>query len=291
MSPAALALVLTAAVIHATWNLLLKRADAEPVTFSWLAAAGGALAIAPFALALHGSELPALGPAQWGAVLASGVLHVAYFIVLQTGYRAGDLSVVYPVARGVGPLLSAIAAIVLLGETATPGSIAGLALIVMGTFTIAGGVAMLRKDRSPRMGAGLAWGAATGVLIACYTVNDGRAVRLLGVAPLLFYWLSDSSRALILLPVVLARRAQLRATLALAWRAVIGVALLSPLGYILVLEAMTIAPVSHVAPAREVSMLIAAFLGAKMLSEGELLRRLAGATLIAAGVACLALAG
>lgn len=291
MSPTALALVLTAAVIHAIWNLLLKRADAEPVTFSWLAAAGGALAIAPVALALHGSELPALGAAQWGAVLASGVLHVAYFIVLQTGYKAGDLSVVYPVARGVGPLLSALAAIVLLGETATPGSIAGLALIVMGTFTIAGGVAILRKDRSPRTGAGLAWGAATGVLIACYTVNDGRAVRLLGVAPLLFYWLSDSSRALILLPVVLARRAQLRATMARAWRAAIGVALLSPLGYILVLEAMTIAPVSHVAPAREVSMLIAAFLGAKILSEGELLRRLAGSALIAGGVACLALSG
>jgi uncharacterized membrane protein len=122
-------------------------------------------------------------------------------------------------------------------------------------------------------------------------VNDGRAVRLLGVSPLLFYWLSDSSRSLMLLPAVLRRRAQLRATLAAAWRPALGVALLSPLGYILVLEAMTIAPISHVAPAREVSMLLAAFIGARMLSEGELLRRLSGSALIAGGVACLALAG
>jgi len=291
MPASALALVLAAAVIHAVWNLMLKQARADPVAFSWVAASGGALAIGPFALALHGPELAALGAAQWGAVFASGVLHVAYFIVLQAGYRAGDLSVVYPVARGVGPLLSALAAMLLLGETASVASVAGLALIVAGTFTIAGGLAMLRGRWSTRTRAGLLWGAATGVLIAAYTVNDGRAVRLLGVTPLLFYWLSDASRSLILLPAAMRRRDRVRATLAEAWRPALGVALLSPVGYILVLQAMTVAPVSHVAPAREVSMLIAAFLGARLLSEGDLARRLAGAALIAVGVACLALAG
>ena len=134
-------------------------------------------------------------------------------------------------------------------------------------------------------------GVQTCALPISYTVNDGRAVRLLGVAPLLFYWLSDSSRALLLLPAVARRGATLQATLRKAWRPAVGVALLSPFGYILVLQAMTIAPVSHVAPAREVSMLIAAFLGAKLLSEGELVRRLIGAALIAVGVACLALSG
>jgi drug/metabolite transporter (DMT)-like permease len=287
----ALALVLIAAVIHATWNLMLKRTEADAVCFSWLAASGGALMIAPVALAMHWDQLIVLGPGQWAAVLASGMLHVAYFIVLQTGYKAGDLSVVYPVARGVGPLLSAISAMLLLGEQATLGSVAGLVLIVAGTFTIAGGFEIVRGQWSPRTRAGLAWGALTGLLIAGYTVNDGRAVRLLGVAPLLFYWLSDSSRSLLLLPAVLRRRALLRETLAAWWRPALGVALLSPLGYILVLQAMTIAPVSHVAPAREVSMLIAAFLGARVLSEGALARRLAGAALIASGVASLALAG
>jgi drug/metabolite transporter (DMT)-like permease len=291
MPGTALTLVLFAAVIHATWNLILKKAQADPVCFSWIAASGGALMIGPVALALHWDQLTGLGTAQWVAVLASGVLHVAYFIVLQIGYKAGDLSVVYPVARGVGPLLSAMAAIVLLGERATAGSVAGLALIVGGTFTIAGGVAIVRGTWSPRVRASLIWGALTGVLIAGYTVNDGRAVRLLGVAPLLFYWLSDASRSLLLVPAVLRRRAMLRATLAASWRPALAVALLSPLGYILVLQAMTIAPISHVAPAREVSMLIAAFLGARLLSEGELARRLAGAALIAAGVVSLALSG
>lgn len=288
MSPTALALVLCAAVIHASWNLLLKKAQADAVCFSWLAAAGGALALLPFALVFHGGQIASLDAPVWWAVLASGVLHVAYFIVLQTGYKLGDLSVVYPVARGVGPLLSALVAIVVLGEAASIASIFGLALIVAGTFTIAGGLATLRGRWSPRMRAGLVWGAMTGVLIAGYTVNDGYAVRALGAAPLLFYWLSDTCRALLLTPAVMRRRPLLRVTLATAWRPALGVALLSPIGYILVLQAMTIAPISHVAPAREVSMLLAAFLGARMLSEGDLRRRLAGAGLIATGVAFLA---
>ena len=313
MSLAALALVLVAAVLHATWNLWLKRAQADPASLSWWTAAIGALAYAPAALLMHGDALSGLGAAVWWSVLASGVLHVAYFFALQHGYRVGDLSVVYPVARGVGPMLSALVAIVWLGEAATALSLLGLALIVAGTFTIAGGWAMLgrllraeraeRAERSDvrrvhapgdaalaRVRAGLVWGAITGVLIACYTVNDGRAVRILGAAPLLFYWLSDAARAVLLTPSALARRDQLVDTWRQSWRPVIGIALISPLGYILVLQAMTMAPVSHVAPAREVSMLIAAVLGARLLSEGELARRLAGAVLIVGGVVCLALA-
>ncbi|MFO1199262.1 MAG: DMT family transporter [Burkholderiaceae bacterium] len=289
MSAGAFALVLVAACIHAAWNFMLKRAQADPVAMSWLAASVGAVAYAPLALALHGGELPGLSAAALWAVLVSGVVHVAYFIVLQRGYQVADLSVVYPVARGVGPLMSSVVAIAVLGEAASALSVAGLALVVAGTFTIAGGVSMLR-GWSPRTGAGLGWGALTGVLIAGYTVNDGNAVRALGVSPLLFYWLSDTSRALLLAPWAARRAPQVRESLAHAWRPMLAVALLSPAGYILVLIAMTMAPISHVAPAREVSMLIAAFLGAKLLAEGELRRRLAGAALIASGVACLALA-
>jgi drug/metabolite transporter (DMT)-like permease len=139
--------------------------------------------------------------------------------------------------------------------------------------------------------AGLGWGALTGVLIAGYTVNDGHAVRGLGAEPLLFYALSDACRAVLLTPAAARRARAVRETLRRDLRAVLGVALLSPLAYVLVLEAMTRAPISHVAPAREVSMLFAAFLGARLLAEGEWLRRVCGAALIAAGVACLALAG
>ncbi len=291
MPPTALALVLIAAVIHASWNLFLKRAQSDAVCTAWAVAAGGALVLTPITLVVHGAGIAELGALQWGAVAASGVLHVGYFLVLQAGYRAGDLSVVYPVARGVGPLVSALAAILLLDEAATTASIAGLCLIVAGTFTIAGGTSILRGRWSGRAGAGLAWGALTGVFIAAYTVTDGWAVKVLGVAPLLFYWLSDTSRAVILAPWAMRRRTAMRMMLARDWRPVLAVALLSPVSYILVLEAMRLAPISHVAPAREVSMLIAAFLGARVLSEGDLWRRLAGAALIAAGVASLALSG
>ena len=100
--------------------------------------------------------------------------------MLQRGYGAGDLSIVYPVARGTGPLLASIAAIVWLGEPAGLHSIAGLALVVSGTFTIAGGLRTLRGGATAQTRRGLAWGLATGVLIAAYTVNDGRAVSVLG---------------------------------------------------------------------------------------------------------------
>ena len=291
MSAAALAMVLVAAVIHATWNLLLKRAQSDAVCTAWVVAAGGALMLTPLTLAFHADALVELNALQWSVALVSGAIHVVYFLVLQAGYRAGDLSVVYPVARGVGPMLSALSAIVLLDETATAGSIAGLCLIVAGTFTIAGGASIVRGNWSPRTRAGLAWGALTGTFIAAYTITDGWAVKSLGVAPLLFYWLSDSSRAVMLAPWAMRRRALMREMLARAWRPVLAVAALSPISYILVLEAMRLAPISHVAPAREVSMLIAAFLGARVLSEGDLWRRLTGAALIAAGVASLASAG
>ena len=290
MPPLALALVLVAAVLHASWNLLLKGARGDAVSVSWLTATLATVIYTPLALLLQGDTLAHWSSGVWLAVLVSAVVHVAYFIALQRGYRAADLSVVYPLARGVGPLLTAFVAIAWLGEPAGPLSMAGIALVVCGTFTLAGGFALMRGGWTPRLRAGLGWGALTGVLIAAYTVNDGHAVRTLGAAPLLFYMLSDACRAVILTPWAMRRAGAVRTAMRQDWRAVVGVALLSPLAYVLVLQAMTMAPISHVAPAREVSMLIAAFLGARVLAEGELARRLAGAALIASGVACLALA-
>ncbi len=290
MPISALVLVVVAAVLHATWNLWVKKANAPGIAFVWLISVCSFLLYTPLVLGWHADALRTLTPTQWTAVLVSGALHIAYFTFLQKGYAAADLSVVYPVARGVGPLLASLAAMAWLGEPPSLLSIGGLLLIVAGTFTIAGGWALLRGGWSARLKAGLFWGSATGLCIAAYTVNDGRAVKLLGVAPLLFDWLSNAVRAAALTPLALLEPARVRDTLRRAWPWILGVAGVSPLAYILVLHAMTLAPVSHVAPARELSMLIAAFLGAKLLGEGDFRRRLAGAALIAGGVACLALA-
>jgi len=284
----ALALVLLAAIIHATWNLLAKQAKTTGVAFVWACSMVSVIAYAPIALWAHGQAVGLLGPMAWMTIVASAVIHVAYFLCLRRGYERADLSVVYPVARGSGPLFASLAAILFLGESASVGGLAGLALIVLGTFTIGGGLAMLRGARSERLSQGLYWGSLTGLLIAGYTVNDGYAVRVLGVAPLLFDWLSIAVRAALLTPAAMLQRASVRQSITTAWRPMLAVGLMSPLAYILVLYAMTLAPISLVAPAREVSMLVAAFFGARLLGEGSVRRRVMGAALIAAGVVALA---
>jgi drug/metabolite transporter (DMT)-like permease len=298
MSSTALGLVLAAALIHAGWNLWMKRAGTGGgMVFVWGTAVVAAIVFAPLAWLAGAPEAPrALArPGEWPAsiwlaVAVSTIVHTAYLRVLQRGYGAGDLSIVYPVARGTGPLLAAVAAIVWLGEPAGVRSLSGLALVVAGTFTIAGGGAILRAGASPAVRHGLAWGLATGVLIALYTVNDGRAVAALGADPLVYYWAICVAQSLLLAPWIMRAVPAWRSVLAGSWRVVLGVGVLSPVSYLLVLEAMRLAPVSVVAPARELSMLVAALAGATLLGEGQLGRRLAGSALIAAGVALLATA-
>jgi drug/metabolite transporter (DMT)-like permease len=286
----ALALVLVAAVIHATWNFWVKKAQVHPLAFALLCSVVSAIAYAPVVWWFHGDTGLGITRTGWYWIAASCVVHNLYFFVLQRGYARSDLSIVYPIARGTGPLLSAIGAMVLLGETASLSSVSGLLLVVMGTFTIAGGFALLdpKKATSDKVKAGLFWGAITGACIATYTLLDGYAVKFLLIAPLVFDWICAPVRAAMLAPLIWQQKVDLRAAWRNGKRYILGVGLVSPLGYILVLTAMQQAPISHVAPAREVSMLLAAFLGARLLNEGELKRRLLGAGLIAAGVVALA---
>lgn len=281
MTALALGLVLLSALLHATWNLLAKRAGGGPpfvALFSLLTT----LLLAPPALWLAAREgFPS--PLGWGFVAGSAVLHLLYFLALQRGYRRGDLSLVYPVARGSGPLLATAAAVLLLGERPSGQALAGALLIVAGGFVLGGGA------RGAGARPALAWGLLTGVFIAGYTVLDAAAVTRLGLPPLLYLWLAEVGRTLLLAPVALRRRGEVRQL----WRerrgAALGVALLSPLAYLLVLFAMRLAPVSYVAPAREVSILLGALLGARLLAEGQGRRRLLAAAGVALGVALLAL--
>lgn len=291
MPLSALALVLTAALLHALWNLAAKRNGASGGVFVLACSALSAVLWAPLALGWHAQALVGLPAEAWMAVWASAVIHVFYFLALLRAYELADLSVVYPVARGTGPLLAALAAMALLGETLSAMALTGLLMIVAGTFTIAGGANMLRGPISAATLRGLGWGMLTGVLIAAYTINDGRAVRMLGVPPLLFDWLGITCRVVLLAPLAWLRGAGLGAALRADWRPILTVALLSPAAYILVLYAMTLAPVSLVAPARELSLLIATLFGARLLGEPDMWRRLSGALLIACGVLALSLSG
>ncbi len=290
MSPIALALVVAAACSHATWNLLAKRA-AGCRHFNWYFSVGSVVLYLPLAVLAIRDFAPHVSWPALAALLVTSVLHALYSGSLMRGYRASDLSIVYPVARGTGPLLTFVGAIVLLGER--PGSVAalGAVAVVAGVVVIAGGTRLWTELRRPGSSAptGLRWGATTGLLIAGYTLNDGYAVKVLPLSPILLDWSSNLFRSLVYAPLAWRDRATVRSEYRRYWKSALGVSVLGPFGYILVLEAMKIAPVSHVAPAREMSMLVGAWFGARVLDEGNLKQRMVAAVLIAGGVAALAL--
>jgi drug/metabolite transporter (DMT)-like permease len=292
MPASALALVILAGLIHAVWNIAAKKAGGD-ARFAAFTSMMGTVIWAPVGLWFGWNVLPAWGATEWTFIAVSGVLHVLYYVILLRGYRRADLTVVYPMARGSGPLLSSTVAILLLGERITAFGLLGIAAVVAGVFLIAGGPALFRAAHDPAKKAmvrkGIAYGLLTGVFIAAYTVVDGYAVKLLLMSPVLLDYLSNFVRLGFLAPVVLRDRPAAAALWRSQWKYALVVAVISPIGYVLVLFAMQVAPLSHVAPAREVSMLFAALIGGHLLGEGDRALRIAGAACIAFGVMALAL--
>jgi drug/metabolite transporter (DMT)-like permease len=282
-----LALVVLAAALHAIWNLLAKRSASVGMPFVFAYNLFSAVGYAPLVawLALRG-ELGLSGPGL-AFILASGLVHLAYSLVLQRGYQVADLSVVYPVARGTGPLLSSLSAFVVLEEPVTALGLSGLAAVVGGIVLIAT-QGNLAAFRTPGGHAGLRWGVACGGLIATYTVIDAFSVKQLGVAPIALDWFSNLQRFVLLAPLIAHDPTEARARMRGHWRSAAAVGLLSPLAYILVLQALRNgAPLSLVAPAREMSMMIGALLGLLVLREAVGPWRLAGCALMVGGVVLL----
>ncbi len=286
----ALGFVLVAALLHATWNIAAKKAGGGDA-FVLLSALIVTVLWGPLCVVIGWDVLPTWGALEWGVVIASGAVHLVYFRTLLRGYRESDLTVVYPVARGTGPLLSSMLAVWLLGEHLGASGIAGVLGITVGVFLIAGGTDLWRRARQPalraRVLAGLLWGALTGVLIAGYTVIDGWAVKVLLMSPILLDYFGNVLRIPFLLPAAWRDRAGLLPAWRAQWRYALLSATLGPIAYVLVLYAARLAPLSHVAPAREVSMLFAALLGGRLLGEQDRGSRLLGAAAIAAGVMLL----
>jgi drug/metabolite transporter (DMT)-like permease len=278
-------LVILAALIHATWNLLAKKAGGgaafvllgnivvmtlySPVIAIWWWHTPGLIA--------------AITPTQWFFLSISAVVHIGYSLSLQRGYQLADYGVVYPVARGTGPLLSSIIAIVFLGETVTLFSGLGILAIVAGIFVLAGGARAL-ADHTERSRAGVRWGLTTGLFIAAYTAIDGYSVKFLALSPLLLDYFSNLLRTVFMLPLFVRNHRSVVDEWRKNGRYALAIGAVSPLAYILVLYAMQSAPISHVAPLRELSMLFAAAFGARLLKEKQLGEKMIGATLMVAGV-------
>jgi drug/metabolite transporter (DMT)-like permease len=288
----AFALILLAGVILAAWNIAAKKANGD-ARFSFQTSVFNMLIWAPVGITLGWNVVPGWGLTEWGFVVLSGVLHIFYFIVLLRGYRQSDLTVVYPLARGSGPLLSSLVAVLFLGETISAIGVAGIAGVVGGVFLVAGGPKLWRKAHDPvqreRVVKGIRYGVLTGGFIAAYTVADSYAVKFLAMSPILLDYFGNLVRMVLLAPVALKDRATTARMWRQQWKYALLVAAVSPVSYVLVLYAVQQAPISHVAPAREVSMLFAALIGGHLLREGDRLLRLLGAMLIAAGVVALAL--
>jgi drug/metabolite transporter (DMT)-like permease len=272
--------VLAAAAFHAGWNALLKL-NVEPTTATTLvAAASGAIAM-PFAVA---GGLP--NAASWPYILASVAIHIVYFLALAQAYKFGDLSQVYPIARGSAPLMTAMLATAWLGEVLEPYAWAGIIVLAAGILLLAvrGGLAIERfQVRS------VGFALLTSLTITVYTVVDGIGARLAGSALNYTVWLFLLSG--LAMAAFGARHIGKRIGRDFAdnWKLTLSGAALSTCAYGIAIWAMTVAPIALVAALRETSVLFAALLGMVLLREPVLPARIAATCLVLAGVVLLRL--
>ncbi len=287
MSALALALVLAAALCHALWNYVLKKSGGG-LGILTLSALLAAAMLTPFALFLIVFGAFTFQPVHLFIVIGSGLIHTVYFLLLDRAYRSGgDLSIVYPLARATGPLITIAAAALFLGERMSGVALGGALLIGVSAFLLTGNPAKF-ADRRARRSAGFA--LLTGAMIAAYTVWDKQAVAAFLIPPVIFDWCANLSRISILAPLARWREP---GAITRAWqtqrKAAFIIGFLSPLSYILVLTAMVFTPVSYIAPAREISILFAALLGTQLLNEGNATRRTIAAVGMVLGISALAL--
>jgi drug/metabolite transporter (DMT)-like permease len=287
MTALALVLLLVAAFLHATWNYCVKRANGGPA-FAYAVSLGICGLYLPVAAGVWWWTQPALSWMALAWIFGSGCIKASYFLFLQRAYRAGDFSLVYPVARGTGPLLSTLAAVLLLGERPSPLALGGAAAIIGAIFWLAGGLTLLRQPRAQLRQAVL-FGVATGFFIAGLILWDRQGVATLAISPLLYDAGTSWMSLLLLTPLGVRCWPEVVRHWRVNRRYVVGAAVLSPIGYVLVLIAMTFTPLSYVAPIREVSIVIGAYLGTKVLQEADARRRITAAVAMAGGVVALAL--
>lgn len=271
-----LLLVLFAALMHASWNAIVKSGENKLEEAGLVAGTAAVMA----ACALPFAGMPAM--ASWPWVVASAAIHQIYFILVAAAYRSGDMGHTYPLMRGTAPLIVALASAQLLGETLTLASWVGIGLIC-------GGILLLAVHRHANHRA-TTIAVANAVVIAFYTVVDGTGVRLSGNAVSYVLWLNLLSGVPLFLLVWLRDRSKVWGMMRTNSRnAVIGGG--CKLGaYGIALWAMTQAPVAVIAALRESSVLFGVAISALILRERSGLRRFITAALIAAGAAALKLA-
>lgn len=278
-------LIILSTICHATWNYATKKINSG-TTFIWLFSCISSIIYLPFVLVtlfIHKINF------QFSFVffiMLSAALHSIYFILLNKGYHFGNLSIIYPLARGTGPLFSSFIAIVFLKESASLAAIIGIFLIILGIVLITGNPTLILKSNKNNS---LIYAFLCGLAIASYTIFDKIAVSTLIFPPILLDWSVNLGRILLLTPYSLRRKDELKKLMLHHKKEVFTVAILSPLSYILVLTAMVFTPVYYVAPMRELSILIGTFLGVRFLSENLDITKLIGIFTMIVGIITLSL--
>ena len=292
MPPIVLGLLAVAAVLHALWNVLLKDSE-DPLATASRAMGWGLLIATPLAAAtwwLNGQ--PAIPPQVWALAAASALAELLYFIFLSAAYRRGDLSTVYPIARGTAPLIAVAIGLVVLGERLQPEGYAGIALVIAGIWLV---------RRPTGSGSAVGFALLTGIAIATYSAIDRLGVQ--AVSPWLYGWVVWIFTFVLLQvwvrgsglrprrePKPRDARAAASSVSGLSEprrAAVIGVALIG--AWLLVLSALSLAPLAVVVPLRESAVVLVTGWGVLRMGEREGARlRLAGALGIVAGVILVA---
>ena len=295
MDPLIIGLVAASALFHVVWNVRLKTAG-DPLRAATVGMLTGSLVIVPLGLiAWVASGSPAIPPQGLALGLASGVFEAAYFILLAEAYRRGDLSVVYPLARGTAPLLLVAVGVVILGERLGPAGWVGVAFLLAGFLALQQPWQAVRaRAGGRRPDAAIAFAIATGVMIAGYTSLDRVGTRLIQPFPYAaILWVSGAALLALWVRIVAGGRLvaggreQNR-------RAAVG-GILTLIAYLLILIALCVAPLTAVAPLRESATVIVATWGAVRLAEAasrrDASRRIAASAVIVLGALLLAIDG
>jgi drug/metabolite transporter (DMT)-like permease len=276
MDPIVLSLVLAAALLHASWNALVKVGGDPFVRLAVVNAVGG-LCTLPLLFLVDPPE-----PASWPYLVGSVIVHHGYYLALAYGYRFGDLSHVYPVARGIAPPLVALVAWAFAGESIGP-------LGVLAILVISGGIVSLAFTDDGRLVAlrPLVFGLLTGLTIAAYTLFDGIGGRTAGDVLGYIAWLFVIDALPFTILVAWRRRSDLAIALERSWRPAALGGVLSAIAYGLVIWAMSLAPMAHVSALRETSVIVAALIGTRLMHEPFGRRRVVAASLVALGIVLL----
>lgn len=288
MSGIALSIVLVSAFLHAGWNYLLKKSERKIVFIWWFLLIYAIIYLPVFLFYYPGVSIT---PEGWLCIVATGVIHGVYFVCIGGAYQRGELSLVYPLARGSGPLFVPILAVIFIQEEISLLGVTGIVLIIGGIYCIHlrsfSGVAVLEPFRALRGGASL-WAISTGLTIASYTIIDKVGVGL--VYPPVYIYLMLVISFLMITPWILIReRHHLRAEWQNRKGSIVAVGFLSGFTYLLILFALQISKVSYVAAVREVSIVLSSYYGIVWLGEKHGAQKLLGALLITVGVIAIGL--